>query len=174
MKKLLFIPFLMLFSFCNCQKNTVVDTKKTTVTLKSNCPEDGNCTLEVVSNKTLNIKKDDLGSTYYELIDSKTTSVIVYQYKRDVKGGLKDSGYTEEVLFEINNSDKKLAFTNSDLQKVKMIFGRLCFCRGQSGYFEVTDGTLSFDKKQNEIQFDLNFKINPVPQIINAISANIK
>lgn len=174
MKKLLLIPFLMLFSFCNCQKNSVIDTNKTTVDLKSNCPEDGNCTLELLSNKTLNIKKDDLGSNYYELIESKNTSVIVYQYKRNVKGGLKDSGYTEEVLFEINNSDKKLSLSNSDLHKVKMVFGRLCFCRGQTGYFEVTDGTLSFDNKGNEIQFDLNFKISQVSQIINVINASIK
>ena len=79
---------------------------------ESPCPSDGVCTTEILKNKSLVIKTDEFGSTYTQTIDSETTSVIVYQYNRIVKGDLQDAGYREEIIFEINNNDTCLLYTS--------------------------------------------------------------
>jgi hypothetical protein len=182
MKKLLVLPLFSILLFCNIKKNSVekvedtVKSEPVSVTIKkSNCPENGKCTVEIFRNKSLNILKDDLGSTYYKFIDTDKTSVIKYKYDRNPpKDGLKDGNYSEEVIFEINNSDTKMAFLDTDLQKTKMLFGRFCFCRGQTGYYKVNSGNLKLEQKNNEVQYNLDFKITEVPQIITSISETVK
>jgi len=53
---------------------------------------------------------------------------------------------------------------------VKALFARLCFCRGQTGYYIINQGQLSI-KKLSESQYHLKmrFKIDEVPQVISEI-----
>lgn len=171
MKKLFFIPFVFLLSFCASKKNNL--ELETTTQSKSNCPVDGTCTISIFRNKQLEIKSDEFGSTYYSMNDSEKTAVIVYRYKRNPIENVEDSGYTEEIIFEIDNSAEKLSLKDIDLQQTKMIFGRLCFCRGQTGYYRVKSGSLKLEQIKNKIQIDLDFKIKEVPQIIKYIKETI-
>jgi hypothetical protein len=138
------------------------------------CPEDGVCSVQLFRNKSLDIKTDELGSTYYQMPDSDQTSVILYRYRRNVEKGLQDGQYTEEIIFEVNNSESTANYSDLDLQKTKMLFGRLCFCRGQTGYYKVTAGNLKLNQKNNEVKFNLDFKISKVPQIIYSINTSVK
>jgi hypothetical protein len=174
MKKILFIFLLLPFTYCGAKKSSFSSKKELIANLQSDCPEDGTCTLEVLRNKSLEVKTDEFGSNYYELIDSETTSVIYYKYNRQAKGNLQDGNYTEEVLFEISNAFDQYSYANEELQKVKMLFGRLCYCKGQAGYFKVNEGTLSLKKMDEKIELNLNFKINQVPQIITKVNAVIQ
>lgn len=159
---------------CNVRKNALENTNPTKTDQQAFCPEDGKCTTQLLKNKSLNVKTDEFGATYYQLSDNKQASVILYQYKRNVKKGLQDGNYTEEIIFEINNDDAKMTLTDADLQKTKMLFSRLCFCRGQTGYYKVTHGILKLEQKNKEVHFNLNFAITQVPQIINSITADVK
>lgn len=141
---------------------------------ESPCPPDGVCTTEILKNKSLVIKTDEFGSTYTQIIDSETTSVIVYQYNRIVKGNLQDANYREEIFFEISNSDTELNLTNKELQQTKMLFGRFCFCRGQTGYYKVEEGKLNLKKTNDNITLNLDFTITKVPQIIKSITYTLK
>lgn len=162
---------LLVISSCNCQKNTATNSSKT---IGITCPEDGKCTTQIFKNKNLEVKTDEFGSVYYQMSDNPETSVILYQYKRNVEKGLQDANYTEEIIFEIKHSDTDIAFSDSDLQKTKMLFGRLCFCRGQTGYYKVTGGSLKLEQKDNEANFSLTFTVTEVPQIITSIIASAK
>jgi hypothetical protein len=175
MKKLFLIPTVFLFSFC-CTKKEVMkkeEENKVVTKIESSCPSDGVCTTEILKNKSLVIKTDEFGSTYTQIIDSETSSVIVYQYNRIVKGDLQDAGYREEIIFEINNNDKELNLTNKELQETKMLFGRFCFCRGQTGYYKVDEGKLNLKKKNENITLNIDFTITKVPQIIKTITTSI-
>lgn len=171
MRKLFLIPTAFLVSFC-CSNKEIVK-KEAVANLKlsteSVCPLDGICHAEIHKNKSLEVKKDDLGSIYTNMIDSETTSVIVYQYNKMVKGDLQDGNYREEVIFEINNSDKELFLNNEKLKETKMLFGRFCFCRGQTGYYKVENGTLSLKQNKEGLSFNIDFTISEVPQIIKSI-----
>jgi len=150
------------------------ETKSIPLTLKRECPQDGTCTVEVLKNKSLGIKTDDLGGIYYEIGAATETSVVVYQYNRKVEKGLQDGQYREDIVFEINNSDSLISRSDNELQKTKMIFGRHCYCKGQAGYFKVTQGQLTLNKKKNAVSFHLDFTITQVPQIIHSIKATTK
>jgi hypothetical protein len=171
MKKLFLIPTAFLFSFCCSNKDTIKKNEEpiSKLTIESTCPPDGDCHAEIHKNKSLEVKKDDLGSIYTNIIDNETTSVIVYQYNRKVKGDLQDAGYREEVVFEINNSDKELILNNENLQQTKMLYGRFCFCKGQTGYYKVENGNLTLKQNKDAISFNIDFSITQVPQIIKSI-----
>jgi len=156
--------FGLLFS-CNAQKN--VSTAMPTLT--SECPQDGTCQIEILKNKQLILHYDDLGGMYYDIKDQEGTTVIHYQYNKTTQANLQDGHYREDIIFEIKNSDKLLDLTDSELQQTKLIFGRHCFCKGQTGYFKIENGNLQLSAK-NEINFDLNFTCDKVPQIIKSVS----
>lgn len=178
-KKLLFIPLGLIVSFC-APKKEITENDKTAVEAKkinpsdSNCPEDGICSIEVIKNKSIVVKTDDFGSNYYLLEDNENTSVIYYKYDRNFEKDLQDAYYKEEIAFEVSNDVNQLNLTDEELQDTKMLYGRLCFCKGQTGFFKVTKGTLKYTKKGNEIAVDLDFENKKVPQIIKKIKATIK
>ena len=88
---------------------------------------------------------------------------------KTVKGNLQDAGYREEIIFELDNFDP-IKLGSSSLQKTKMLFGRFCFCRGQTGYYKVTEGTFEI---ANQIA-TLQFKVSEVPQITNEIRFSLR
>ena len=172
MKKLLLLPLAFFLSYCNCTKSAVSKAKE--YSIMSPCPENGVCKIQILKNKSLNVKTDDLGILYYQLSDNENTSVIQYTYDRKVEKGLEDAQHREEIIFEIKNITTELNLQDNSLQETKMLFGRLCFCRGQTGYYKVENGTLKLQNTNEIITLDLNFKINEVPQLYDSVKATIK
>ena len=105
--------------------------------------------------------------------ESTTASVITKKYTRNAIKGIQDAQYREEILFEISNSDSDLSLSDLDLQKTKMLFGRFCYCPGQTGYYKVTAGKLTLKQKNKLTAFDLDFKVPQVPQIIKVVKATV-
>lgn len=166
---------------CKCPKDTLANSLNDSTKIENtqkmnvkNCPENGTCSVEIFRNQSLEIKTDEFGGIYYNKIDNPETSVILYKYDKNVPKGLHDGNYSEQIVFEINNLDKNLSLSNLDLQKTKMLFGRFCFCRGQTGNYKVEIGNLKLNQTENEVQFDLDFKITKVPQNITTISETVQ
>ena len=181
MKQLLIIPIAILTSCCCTNKTTAskekeanLNTIETVSTINSDCPTDGKCTVEVLKNKSMNILTDDIGAVYYKAEDNSNTSIIIYKYERNVPKGLQDAEYREEIVFEIDNSEPVINKKDFTLQSTKMLYGRFCFCRGQTGFYKVSNGNLELENKNNQIHFKLDFEINQVPQTIKSIEATIK
>ena len=172
MKKLFLIPLAFGLSFCNCQKSTI--STKGVTSIKSECPENGKCTIQIQKNKSMNVKTDEFGSVYYTLDDNAATSVIVYEYKRNVEEGLQDGEHREEIVFEVSNAETSFSLKDQNLQNTKMLFGRHCFCRGQAGYYKITEGNLNFENKEGTIKVDLEFKTTKIPQLYTVVKATIK
>lgn len=169
---ILIAPFL--FS-CQAKKEVLENSVPTIISkTESLCPENGECTTKILKNKSLKIKTDELGQLYYQIEDNANTSVVHFEFSKKADEGLQDGNYREEIIFEINNSDSNITLSDLDLQKTKMIFNRLCFCRGQTGVYKVTTGSLKLMRKENAVRFSLDFKITQVPQIINSIKTTIK
>lgn len=158
---------------CNCTKsqvNTVIDEKKNS----TSCPSDGKCTAILIENKSLHIKTDETGASYYELTDNSKTSVVKFEYNKTVDTTLQDNSYREEVLFEIPNQFNKISLENNELESVKMIFGKHCFCRGQAGIYAIKKGKLNILKENNITFFNLEFEIPNIEHKIKIISESIK
>jgi hypothetical protein len=172
MKRLFFIPLAFILSFCKCPKATIAASDKSMI--ESVCPENGKCTSELLRNKSLYVKADEFGSIYYQTLESNETSVVIYRYDKNVPASLQDASYREEIVFEINNKTQTLSLSGKDLQQCKMLFGRFCFCKGQTGNYKVEEGTLNLKQEGDTVQFDLNFTVNQVPQLINSVKATVK
>lgn len=175
MKTVWIIPLIALFLGCKSQKiNTNTTPEKPMISTISACPEDGKCTLEIFKNKRLNVLSDQYGSIYYQMLDDADSSVIQYLYARNVPKEMQDGNYREEIVFDIKNSETNLSLSDNELHKTQMLFGRFCFCRGETGYYKVEKGTLNLTKKENSIDFSLQFTIDKVPQIIKTIQGGLK
>lgn len=164
MKKILALFLFGLLFSCNAQKNVSLTMSK----LSSECPKDGTCEIEILKDKQLILHKDDLGGMYYDIKDQEGTTVIHYQYNKTTEPNLQDGHYREDIIFEIKNSDKSLTLTDTELQETKLLFGRHCFCKGQTGYFKIQKGTLTLTNTRS-LQFKIDFECDKVPQIIKEI-----
>ena len=165
------IPLTLVLFSCGAQKweNT------TTLALQQDsCPTDGTCTTELLKNKTLVVKRDDIGQTYYQLLDNEGSDVIRYQYTRTTDAELADAGYREELVFEIDRNSPELKLEGSGLQKTKMLFGRFCFCRDQTGYYPVNNGSLAVKPTGNNYTLKVGFTVPELPQIVNKIEMTTK
>lgn len=166
---ILIVTFLMLSckTSRNYDENPINDNKLITTT---DCPDDGSCFFETIPNSTIYILTDDTGSIYPQFSDSDTT-ILKFEYKRDEQPNTVDGGYTELIYLEINKDQLEIELIDSELNQVTLLFGRLCYCKGSTGYYKITDGHLLITKKENDTyQIELSFKTTEVPQIINRIS----
>ncbi|MFD2908368.1 hypothetical protein ACFSX9_06435 [Flavobacterium ardleyense] len=158
---------------CTCIKKSSIESN---IEQKSaaDCPTDGDCTTVLFENKSLSIKTDDIGSIYYTLNDNLETSVIKFEYNKKIDTTLQDNSYREEVLFEIPNSfNITTDLQNNELQSVKMIYGKHCFCRGQAGIYKVNQGKLNIIKDKNQIYFETDFEIPNIDQKIKKIKSTV-
>lgn len=159
----LILVLITLSSCCSNKKNTA-DLSISKINI---CPTDGKCSIEIFKNKSILINSD-FGKTNYSIVDDFEKDVIRYQYSKNLDKSDVDGGYREEIVFEINQDQTDKKFMNTEIQQTKMLFGRYCFCRGQTGLYDVVNGSLNI-KNIDNLDFELDFKISEVPQIINHI-----
>jgi len=173
--KLLYVLFLILtITGCKSKKLNVSLEKlneKHIVTL-SNCIDNAICKIEVIPKTSLLIKEDEFQNTYIEFEKSNNT-IIKYELKKNELANVADSHYSESLFLEIDNYNKNIILKNEDLQQVKMIYGRLCYCKGTSGYFKVNSGFLELVLIRNKLSLDTKFKVENIPQLVTEIHENI-
>ena len=167
MRYLYVIIICFLISSCNANQKVLI-VKEVDKTI-SFCPDDGVCTFEVLQNKSLKVLQDEFANLYPEIYEGNKI-ILKFQYKRKEIPNTLDSSYSEFIYLELDPNNLMLELENLQLQEVKLLFARLCFCRGQTGYYKVKNGKLSITKKNNNYQFNLEFKIDEVPQVIALIN----
>lgn len=156
-----------------CKTNQRITEKDDIFLPGSNCPSDGACTFEVLKNSGLEIKSDEFGKLYPEIIPGNKL-VVKYEYKRKEVENTMDSSYSEFIYFELENLEDHFYLKDLELQKVKLLYGRICFCRNATGYFKITEGALLIDSLNKKLRINLNFKTpKKIPQIISEINETI-
>ncbi|MBV1888435.1 MAG: hypothetical protein KUG51_04020, partial [Urechidicola sp.] len=61
-----------------------------------------------------------------------------------------------------------------ELSKVKLLFNRLCYCKGSTGFYTIKNGELVIKKiKKNTYTINLDFKIEEVPQVVTSINETL-
>lgn len=167
-----FLMFLMVLSSCAAQKDQGDDGRQVIPPPNINCPENGDCTFEVVKDASLKLSYDDQGKLYPEVVSGKRT-VVIYHYSKKTPKDVMDAHYDEYVYLEFDPNEKQLILKDMELQKVKMIFGRICYCKGNTGYFPVREGNLFLFNSDGNLQLRTNFSVKKIPQVIKEIDENI-
>ncbi|WP_338732334.1 hypothetical protein [Mangrovimonas cancribranchiae] len=163
----------LFFTLLNCsnKQEYAVNNKKTP--FNNYCPENGTCTLNVLQQNHLELKRDGTGVLYPEINDGKEI-VIKMDYIRNKIPNTQDSHYQEIIYLELPYNSLEVNLKNEQLKQVKLLFARLCFCRGQTGYYEITEGHLSINKLSgNKYNLNLDFTCNDVPQVLKEINETI-
>jgi hypothetical protein len=137
--------------------------------LVANCPENGECSFDVLHHSSINVLNDEFGNSYSEFQESDAI-VLKFEYKRNEIPNTADSGYREEIYIELNPENLEIDLKNQELQMVKLHFGRFCFCKGQTGLYKISKGRLTIKKTSvNRYLLNLEFKTDEVPQVISKI-----
>ena len=169
----LFIIVLLVAGCKSSQINTSLEdlNEKHTILL-SNCIDNAVCNIEIIPKSNLLIKEDEFKNTYIEF-EKGNNIIIKYQLKKNELPNTADSHYSEIIYLEIDNYNKSLYLKNEELQQVKMIYGRLCYCKGSSGYFKVNKGSLELILSKNKLSLNAKFKVENIPQLVTEIHENI-
>lgn len=169
MKPIIAIISLSLFTILvSCGHSKTVHQTK--IILKSTTFQNGKETLTILKNKSLDTATVN-GYLTYQLKDNATTDVVQFSYEKDLDKAALDGGLREELLFEIQQSDFSIAFTDAELQKTKMLFGRYCYCRGQNGIVLITDGKLNLSRQKDQLLLSLEFHSKNIPQAFDNINS---
>jgi hypothetical protein len=129
------------------------------------CPENGICNFEILKNKSFELVKDDTGMFYTEITDSES-NVLKFEFKSGQIPNVPDSGFTEVAYIEFDKNTN-LSLKNDALKQVKATYGRLCFCRGESGYFPIKKGELILENiSNNRYEIEFQFEVDEVPQTL--------
>lgn len=162
---ILLLPFILL-NFSSCKSSQRASEEK--VLLKTDSLNKVSRKIYLLKNKKLGVSEAN-GSLSYTIENNEKTSVLQYVYEKDMNQAVFDGGYKEEVVFEIPNNIAEQIYTDSELQNTKMVFGRYCNCRGKNGLYKITQGKLHVVLSKKESHFELQFKINEVPQVTTEI-----
>ena len=162
MKKIALLPVILFVFSCACKKNAPVALSQN-YTLENGCPSEGDCRIEVMKDKSLDVKKDGTGATYFNTIATPGKTVVQYTYTKKTDPRLQDAGYVEKVIFEINSDETGFSYKDKELQTTKMLFGVVCFCRDKSGFYPVQQGSLDYSNKKLTIE---------LPEIVDSQKLN--
>ena len=170
----LLVVLLLIFS-CKNSKNATEEPDSSIIPVHylESCPDNGICSIQVMHQTNLLVKTDETGK-FYPVTEKGESLVIKYVYKRNSDENIADSNYSEIIYFELPDTKLNLNLQDKDLSQVKLLYGRLCFCRDASGYFPVTKGKLITEKTgKNQLKIVLNFSMKKIPQIIKQIDETV-
>lgn len=139
----------------------------------NSCPKDGTCSFELIPKKSIIFKSDEFGNVYPEISEGNKT-LLKYSYNNNPPKNTQDGHYSEIIYAELDSTITKTNLKNEDLKKVKLHFGRLCFCKGQTGYYPIKKGEFIIKKSSKDsINISIKFEQDEVPQIISTINETI-
>ena len=176
MKAFYFLLPLLMINACKTQTGTGTTTENTMEQISekaTGCPEAGNCNVQVHENMNLVVKEDGTGATYPEMVAGSNT-VVVYTYLKKGPENTVDGDYSETIHFEIPKAMKNINKVNASLSDVKLLYGKHCYCKGEAGYYPITNGELSVSINNQTLAFNLNFEVGKTSQVISNISETVK
>ena len=172
MKKIFLIAIVFFTTITSC-KSFNFQLKEPIVIDLLHCPENGTCNFELIPNKSIEFKSDEFGNLYPVISDGDTT-LFKYTFQKKPLKDTQDSNYTEIIYAELPAKISELSLANKTLQNIKLYFGRLCYCKGATGYYPIKNGAFTISKASKDcVTFKVHFKITEVPQIISTIQQTV-
>jgi hypothetical protein len=160
--------------FISCGNKINLASKKEIIILKES-PEnnESKVSVNIFNNSTLTIKEDSTGHLY-PVVESGNNIVVEYKYVEKGEEGIVDGDYSETLHFEISKNTKQLRLKDNQLTKVKALFGKHCFCKGEAGYYFINKGKFKVLKSDEEVYFDINFSVEGTSSKLMRVSKYLK
>lgn len=127
------------------------------VTMVSVAPENGKVTATREYEKALNL--NGFEQLYPQTIYNPETVLVQYSFDRNkAKENYADDFYKEELFLEIPKKAFKKEYKDAELEQVKLVYGKHCYCKGEAGYYKITQGILKIDQSDKHTKVKLTFK----------------
>lgn len=152
---------LILISFVACKAKTDPVATKQFSPIKTECPKEGECTIELQKNKQLLLQTEKATGYLYPEITTGNNLVIVFNYNKNSSDNIADGNYSETIHFEIPSDFTELKKKNKDLADVQLLYGKHCFCEG-AGYYAVSKGELIVNKQDSKVRIELTFRVEGI------------
>jgi hypothetical protein len=164
---------ILFFASCNANKNLSFVVKNPIQVNAKNCAPNGKCELSLTPNKSLIFKTDKFGNLYPEISEGENT-LLTYTFKRNPIKNTQDSNYTEIIYATLPKNIKEISLANSELKQVNLHFARLCFCKGETGYYPIGNGTFKLTKtSKDSIKITCEFKVKNIPQVVSSFEETV-
>ncbi len=164
--------FLCLTCACTPQKH-LLNIKDTVHVLSDTQIENGNSTITIIPHKKAVLKKDSFGIGYVKLEESEG-NLVKFEYKKSGLQNISDAHYSEIIYIHVPKNFSEIKSNTTTFKQAKILFGRLCYCKGQAGYYSVEKGTFTAKmESKNKLNFALNFSIKQVPHLISRLQESI-
>lgn len=174
MKLITLFIVLFLFNSCGNNKKVALTTHKEVIIFADGAEEkDGDVSVVISNHSNLNLKDDTIGAIY-PVIASGNAIVINFKYEEKSPEGTADGDYSETLHFEIPQNTTVLNLMDEELNNVKLLYGKECFCRGEAGYYKIKKGKIKIMKTESEIYFDIIFSIDETATKLVRVAQNIK
>lgn len=124
-------------------------TTQTDSPLLQDCPNNGDCEVQVLKETKLFISEDSMGISEISFEEDVDFQVIFIQFKDS-----KTTNYKEEIYLQIPSRFKEIQSKNQSLQNQKVIYGKMGDF-GDDGFERVKDGELHLVKLKDHISLHL-------------------
>ena len=155
-----YLGFLMVVVLVACK------SAQTDLPLLQNCPDGGDCEVQVFKESRLIYKKASNNTSKIEIEQDSDFQVILITYSGD---GSKE--YKEEIYLQIPLRFKEIQSRNYSLQNQKVIYGKICDCPDK-GYEYITSGKLELINLKEFISLHLEIKSSK-SQVIKTLDLDI-
>lgn len=136
----------------------------------SRCPEDGVCSFKVAPKMSVLFKTDEFGIGYVDYFEAQST-LLTFEYQRKTPENTVDGHYNERLYLQLAPDQKALHLKDQELQKVNLLFERICYCKGDTGVYQINSGNLVITPlANNQVHLKLSFRSLEVPQIITELN----
>lgn len=173
MKKLLTLLAFAALTSCSSTKGvTSTNWLGKNVTVKSEVPENGTVTATREFEKGLNL--NGFQQLYPQPHYNPHAVLVQYEFNRNKsEQEYADDFYKEEIFMEIPAEAFKKEYKDADLEQVKLVYGKHCYCKGEAGYYKITEGTLNINHSDKQTKVKLTFKA-PVTSLIETIEFSVE
>jgi hypothetical protein len=170
----LFIHVFAFFLLVGCKaKTTELITAQKEFKTTTNCPDDGECKTELIPNSTLEVLSDKFDNIYTKTNEGEKI-IFKFTFSRGVDKMAVDGHYIEEIYAEFDKNLPNLNLVDGELKNVKLLYNKMCYCKGVAGYYHIKNGTLKFEKTAKKTyNIQLDFKLDIAYQVITSINETL-
>jgi hypothetical protein len=163
---------MLLILLFSCTAKKVTPLEKEIIDING-CPPKGICNIERIENSTIKLLEDTTGQFYTKVETDENHHLYKITYEREVPEGIMDAQYQEIIYFQVEKDKKLVELNDKELSEANVIYSRLCYCPGETGYEVVAFGSLYFETKKQSTEIRLEIQPKKYPVKMNLVETTV-
>ena len=171
--RLLFL-FLYINLIIGCKTSQIVPENYSaikSINWQSGCIPESACAAEIMVNKKIVLKKDEINNQIYpEFVADSSRQIVKLTSRINADKMHLDQHYFEDIYIELPKKHYPIKASNLELLQYKVLLQKSCFCRGEAGYYAIQNGELNISDKSLSLSFivpEANIRLNKIQVKLN-------